>query len=403
MRRAQVLVALLALLLCGTATLGAQTLPVPPPLPSQAPPIPAPPGAQASAPPTAPSIDDRPCYRNITAKTRVEVRCGAGDKHYTTSYLNPNEKVLVLRESKRYAGWLEIKPPAGSYSLINSRYVTRYGHFIGAVVADEGTPIPTEPGSAVVDVINQKQKCENEKPLSRGTLVVILDDKGSFTENGNFLPIQPTPEEVRYIPKEAVEGSVPEPVAAPSSLGSTAVLIAQADQAFKAHDLRKAQQLYIEAAQASQDLKERAYCGSQIDVLNNASGASAASQVQQTNLQNPAGNSTSPYRLAVNQTVTNYAGQANNSPGAATTGAWSKWGFLRPTIYTHEGQPMYRLEDTSGRFLTYATTSANLTLDRYVNRMICLWGATGYRSDGLMRNNYMVVTYVAFPQNGQKK
>ena len=53
---------------------------------------------------------------------KVEVRSGPTDKYYVTAELQQGESVTIVRPSKE-AGWLEIKPPRGSFTWINAKHV----------------------------------------------------------------------------------------------------------------------------------------------------------------------------------------------------------------------------------------------------------------------------------------
>lgn len=57
-------------------------------------------------------------YR-VTTATRVPVRSGPSDGSYITDYLKPGQSVEVYRHDPE--GWLAIRPPAGSFSLIKER------------------------------------------------------------------------------------------------------------------------------------------------------------------------------------------------------------------------------------------------------------------------------------------
>src|SRR5262245_61592628 len=60
---------------------------------------------------------------------QVEVRCGPSLKPqvYPTNRLDQGDPVGVLEE--RGDGWLAIKPPAGSFSWINIRFLQKVGPF----------------------------------------------------------------------------------------------------------------------------------------------------------------------------------------------------------------------------------------------------------------------------------
>ena len=86
-----------------------------------------------------------PYDATITA-AEVDVRSGPGAdvKYYATSKLRQGEKVQVLREED--GGWLAIKPPPGSFSWINTRYIELVDQDRGGrVLADD---VPVRMGSA---------------------------------------------------------------------------------------------------------------------------------------------------------------------------------------------------------------------------------------------------------------
>src|SRR5262249_8226484 len=79
------------------------------------------------------------------AVSRVEVRSGPTTKFYATGELHQGEKVIVVRESKE-PGWLEIKPPTGSFSWVNTKHVTQVNAYAAVVKNDA----PALIGSALI-------------------------------------------------------------------------------------------------------------------------------------------------------------------------------------------------------------------------------------------------------------
>jgi hypothetical protein len=91
----------------------------------------------------------------------------------------------------------------------------------------------------------------------------------------------------------------------------------------------------------------------------------------------------------------------NSAPlplAVSATPRWSPaWGRLRRTQHVFNGQPMFALIDNQNRHIVYAITDPNLTLDTYVNQLVCLWGTVAlYRSD-YPNAFYMKVSYIARP------
>ena len=81
----------------------------------------------------------------------VEVRSGPTKEYFPTSKLRQGERVQVLRESKDQPGWLAIKPPPGSFSWINAKYVKQVDQRTGYVEGDGGQAVPVLPGSSVIN------------------------------------------------------------------------------------------------------------------------------------------------------------------------------------------------------------------------------------------------------------
>ena len=123
----------------------------------------------------------------------AEVRSGpsSSPNFYVTGKLRQGTRVHVVEEKN---GWLAITPPPGSFSWISGLVIERTGRTTAVVRAD-GAPVRV--GSSLVD---QEPTIEQVK-LSHGTQIVIL---GS-AKDGKWWPIEPPPQEVRYIPKEAVQ------------------------------------------------------------------------------------------------------------------------------------------------------------------------------------------------------
>jgi uncharacterized protein YraI len=314
----------------------------------------------------------------------VEVRSGPSSTFYPTSKLFRGTKVLVMERCAKAPGWLAVKPPPGSFSWVNARFVqVKKGENntqLGVVYGGESDKamIPVLAGSAVY---KQKPAVEIAK-LKRGQGLVILG-ASEKAEDGEWLPVQPTEREVRYIPESAVQGSPTTPLAAippsaPAAAPTVRTARAQADQAFLNRDYARARSLYEEAANQTRDNAEKSYCYSRLDQIDK--------------MQPAAGRGQAPGQLTANTTSSLYATPPGGTPG---TPQWSRWGVLRRTTFQVERRPVYALEDNKGQPLLYATTYANFTLEPYVNQMVCLWGQLDYHSDEYVRNYLMTVSQVA--------
>ena len=129
----------------------------------------------------------------------VEVRSGPTKDYYPTSKMHYGDRVTVLNDCKDQPDWVAIRPPAGSFSWIRAKYVKQVDARNAFVEAPDNAAVFVMPGSSVVE---KALNVERDKVPS-GSLVVVLG-KPFHWEGENWLPIQPTPTEARYIPKSAL-------------------------------------------------------------------------------------------------------------------------------------------------------------------------------------------------------
>ena len=312
------------------------------------------PGQVPGLVPPTPSANISPTTMTITAP-QADVYSGPAANYYVTSHLRTGERIVVLGESKRQPGWLEILPPVGSFSWIDARYVKTVPGIDKIGIIDTGDPkgtVPIRPGSSVVGT---EPNVEIARAL-QGTQVVLLD-RPTPGNGTNWYPIAPTATEVRYIPADSVRGgtyasngyggnpyapagyvnsgysqSPVIPAAAAATTGFVA-LAQQGDQAFSAGNNTRAYQLYTEALGQTTDPQWQQYLRGQI--------ARIAPQNPSSNWTPPGGAPTVPTGLPG-------ANPPLPSPTVAVPGQkqWSSWGTLRSTTFTHEGQPMYLLESS---------------------------------------------------------
>ena len=310
----------------------------------------------------------------------VEVRSGPSKNFFPTSKLNQNEEVLVLRESKEAPGWLEIKPPTGSFSWISGKYVKQVDARHGFVECDPTRPVSILPGSTLV---NQAPNRESMK-LTAGTVVVIVD-RPMTVDGESWLPIQPHPSEVRYLPAEAVKpaasvtpasNSPPNWTRGPDGFSTNSAL-AEADQALKANDINRARLLYQQVANTATDQNQRVLAMNRLASL--PTGASPPVPATTTSL--------SP---------TNATPLASPNLQTLKAPAWSTYGRLRDTkLLSENSQAIYGLEDAQGKILTYITTIPGKSLQAYIGRTVAVFGPTMYRPD--VRMQYVVASHVAVP------
>ncbi len=318
-------------------------------------------------------------YAAVILQKDVEVRSGPSKTFYPTSKLNQNDKVLVLREAKEAPGWLEIMPPPGSFSWVNSKFVkfATPGDRLGVVDADLTRPVSFLPGSVLV---NQEPNRESVKVMP-GTIVELLERP--LTVGGEtWLPVKPHSSEVRYIPAEAVKASTVVTAASTGPANWTLTpngyvkdpVLAEADKELAAGNRERAKQLYLQVANTSVDQNNKRYA-----------------QDRYASLQNP----------TVPATTTSLS-PANPLPGPGVAAQmlkaaeWSTYGRLRDTKLPNDnGLPLYALEDGRGGLPIYITTVPGKSLQTYLGRWVSVYGPTMYRPD--VRMQYVVASHVAVP------
>lgn len=148
---------------------------------------------------TSPAADGPPDVRTVVvAKARVWCGPSQSDGLYPTNELRASDRVQVIEELP--SGWLAIRPPPGSFSWINSRFVkniaSKYANY---VVTHEDYPVPVLIGSS----IKTERPSKIGVKLPRGAQVRVIG-RSMTDEEGTWLPIEPPEKEVRYIRQEDV-------------------------------------------------------------------------------------------------------------------------------------------------------------------------------------------------------
>lgn len=361
-----------------------------------------------------------------------EVVVRALPKSYPTGKLHLNDKVKIVQ--KLEDGWLAIEPPPGSFSWINVKFIAMSAQQKSAeVIADD---VPIRVGSSLS---NEPPSVERFK-LKRGAQVIILDQNKVHNDEGDWLPIVPPPQELRYIPEDAVK-TTPQvqtvqsppvvPVvpqignAAPAATDGQDPLWAQAQQAEAAGDLNGALNLYM-TLQSKPTTSQELYiaCANRIYFIKQRMNGAAAGALRNSNpamenrvvppaptqLQAPRDGFTAPGAKPVNSQYTYYK---ENAPAAAAVTPtvsssqrpvtvpapvvdvprWSGPGWLRPTPMTTENRRMFAFESDKGGLLMYVSGQDGLDLGPFTNRRVQLFGPVTYRGD-LFKQYYMVVQQV---------
>jgi hypothetical protein len=375
--------------------------------------------------------------------TAVEVRSGPSEKYYATGKLQVGDSVQVMDEKlipwlgtkPPPAGWLAIKPPPGSFSWINKRFLDINGRY--AAVHGQA-PVPIRIGSTVYDGKPDVKQAD----LPPGYSVVIVGKEQTDKDEGIWVPIEPGPLEVRYIPADAVKltppvqtiSSAPPPLAPaekPAASAAPAPAVRndppewlQADAAMRQGRLDEAEKLYQQMAQQAMgkdhDLWVR--CHNRIAFIQDERKRLAAAATAQappppaypppgqaypptypppgqaypsspaTSPNTVPGRATSQYTY-IREPAAPSAGQppmttanatsgfapANANPAAAFAPRWTEPGWLVKTAVPIEGKQAFRLELSGGQFV-YATAQPGVDLTSYVNRRVQLYGTMIYRT-----------------------
>jgi uncharacterized protein YraI len=276
---------------------------------------------------------------------KVEARSGPSMQYYPTSELRQGDRVVVVGDCKEQPGWLEIKPPPGSFSWIDSKSVRLANDKTGVIDVPTGTSVPVRVGSSL---INKEPTVTKTPGFVAGHIVTVVD-KSLTTGGVTWLPVQPHPKEVRYIPADAV---------------------------------RPAQVATNSPANWAQPGAKSA-----------SPAAMPGYPSQPANAQRPVQGSTTSFSPSPSVPATNPQSPQTYAP------QWSAYGVLRQTTFTKDGQPMYVLVDRQERPLLYVTHQPGKSLRSYVGRTVAFYGQIVYRPDEYVRMHYMVASQVAVPPN----
>src|ERR1043166_1265941 len=116
---------------------------------------------------TAPALAQSYPMEVSVAVPRAEVRSGPTDKFYVTGELKQGDPVIVLREAKEQPGWVEIKPPKGSFSWINAKHIKQVSAYEAVVLFDA----PGLIGSATLE---SKPNVETKVGFLAGSVLYIV-------------------------------------------------------------------------------------------------------------------------------------------------------------------------------------------------------------------------------------
>jgi hypothetical protein len=335
-----------------------------------------------------------PGEKKVITVPDVEVRSGPSEQFYVTSKLRRGDEVQIVTGAKSNPGWLAIKPPNGSLSLVEVKFVKVDPNKQSSGVIDVPNSVPVRPAS----LLPVKDTNVETAKLETGAQVVIMGPPVLDLTRVSWYAIQPPDGDVRYIPESAVARANPiQQTGAQVQSGFVAppggpTLLSQADK-----QLDQVKDLYRLAA-GSNDPNESRAARQKLQTLEQTQVPLGQPGYPNNTAQSPG---TAPRVTLMGTQVSQTSGSGSTAlyqTTAQTTGAlqWSAWGTLRKTsIPLKDGQPVFRLEDDRGVPVGYAVAAPGYTLETYVGQKCCLYGAVTYRSDDVLRGNVTVVSQIA--------
>lgn len=119
------------------------------------------------------------------------VRSGPSEDAYSTGTVGKNRYVEAYFRSAD--GWCAIRPPQGSFSWVNAKFVRRETDSTGRIVAASGKAVPSRVGGATVE-----ESALVQVGLKNGTPIKILDET-RLSDGSSWLKIAPPSGEFRWI------------------------------------------------------------------------------------------------------------------------------------------------------------------------------------------------------------
>jgi len=348
-----------------------------------------------------------PDVRTVTVP-QAQVWCGPNTSNglYPTNVLKQGERVQVERELE--SGWLVIRPPAGSFSWINNRFVQHISpRHANYVVTYEGHDVPVLIGSC----LKTDRPSKIGVKLPRGAQVRVIG-RGMTDEEGTWLPIDPPEGEVRYLRKEAVAKPAPPPRTTASAKAMVPppdadALWRDAEKADQAGLLADAVRLYRLAGDANLSVNpsradeayRRAHWIEQANSSTHAAGGSVYYPDGRT--PSPTANA-SPYVLPIHQSGTNVVqpigaaapGMANGqlvaaqavSAATGTPQMYYEKGRLQ-AAFKNEVNRRYHLLNEKGNPFRTVTAGPGVDLSSFEGQNVELWGHLTWDYD---RRNWLL-------------
>lgn len=125
------------------------------------------------------------------------VYAGPGINYYKTSVLTRGETVEVFLRNAE--GWCAVRPPEGSFSWINAKFVRKNADNVGTIISDsQGKEVPVRVGGPSI-----MKSSVIQVGMTNGKLVKILGEM-SLPGGTNWYKISPPPGEFRWIHEKSL-------------------------------------------------------------------------------------------------------------------------------------------------------------------------------------------------------
>jgi hypothetical protein len=354
----------------------------------------------------------------IVTVPQAQVWCGPSTSNglYPTNVLRQGERVQVERELE--SGWLVVRPPAGSFSWINNRFVqyisSKYANY---VVTYDGNDVPVLIGSC----LKMDRPSKIGVKLPRGAQVRVIG-RPMTDEEGTWLPIEPPEGEVRYLRKEAVAkagsgtqttSSAKSPIQAPDA----DTLWRDAQKADNAGRLNDAIRLYRLAGDANLSINperadeayRRAHWIEQANSSTNSPGGSyyypdGPTREPSASSHAERGNE-GVFMLPINQVGSNAIQPIGGAAAGATNGQLVSTRAVSTPLqdlhyvkgrlqhaFKNEVNRRYHLLDDKGHPVLSVRAGPGVELSSFEGKSVELWGQLSYVSE--LRNYLLTVSNV---------
>jgi hypothetical protein len=365
------------------------------------------------------AADTPPDVRTVIVPS-AQVWCGPStvDGLYPTNVLRQGDRVEVAHELE--SGWLAIRPPAGSFSWINKRFVDNL-KFATYVVNHEHNPVPVFIGSSLKTDRPNKIGVK----LPRGAQVRMIG-QGMTDNEGTWLPIEPPEGEVRYLRQDAVAKPGVRPGAVVASSASAKpvtpppapdgdTLWRDAEKAERTGRTADAIRLYRLAGDANLSVNpsraEAAYRQAHwLEQAQAGANAPGSYYYPDRNARTaPAGYTGSPYSLPTYQSGNNVFQTIGGAPAGSPNGQLVS-SQAAPAVASQPGELHYRgrlqlahkerneaqrqyyLWGPDGKLIVYVTAGTGVDLSGYEGHTVELWGPVYFDSSN--RRSLLVATQV---------